>query len=59
MMRLDAGGWIEVETLLAALAAHGRPIGTGTLDALVAGTDTNGVWLTASVPPEWIYADKG
>lgn len=38
-VRLDAGGWIEVQTLLAALAAHGRPIGSGTLDALVAGTD--------------------
>ena len=38
-VRLDAGGWIEVETLLAALAAHGRPIGGDTLDALLAGTD--------------------
>ena len=39
-LRLDAGGWVGVETLLAALAAHGRPIDGGTLDALaLAGTD--------------------
>ena len=38
-VRLDEGGWVEVETLLAALAAHGRPMSGDTLDALVAGTD--------------------
>jgi putative RNA 2'-phosphotransferase len=38
-IRLDAGGWVEVDELLAALAAHGKPIGVDTLQALVAGTD--------------------
>jgi putative RNA 2'-phosphotransferase len=36
---LDEGGWIDVDTLLAAMAAHHRPIGPGMLDALIAGTD--------------------
>jgi len=38
-IELDAGGWVDVDTLLAALAEHGRPIGVDTLRALVAGTD--------------------
>jgi putative RNA 2'-phosphotransferase len=38
-LSLDPGGWVSVDTLLAALAAHGRPITRDTLDALVAGTD--------------------
>jgi putative RNA 2'-phosphotransferase len=36
---LDGAGWVEVDTLLAALAAHGRPVDRDTLDRLVAGTD--------------------
>lgn len=35
---LDDGGWIDVDTLLAALARHGKPISRETLDAIVAGT---------------------
>jgi putative RNA 2'-phosphotransferase len=38
-IRLDAGGWVEVDELLAALTAHGKPIGVETLYAVVAGTD--------------------
>jgi putative RNA 2'-phosphotransferase len=38
-IELDPGGWVDVDTLLTALAAHGRPIGVDTLHALVAGTD--------------------
>jgi putative RNA 2'-phosphotransferase len=36
---LDEGGWVEVPTLLAALAAHGRPMDRALLARLVAGTD--------------------
>jgi putative RNA 2'-phosphotransferase len=38
-LTLDRGGWVSVDSLLAALAAHDRPITRETLDALVAGTD--------------------
>jgi putative RNA 2'-phosphotransferase len=38
-IRLDAAGWVDVDELLAALAAHGRPISVETLHAVVAGTD--------------------
>lgn len=38
-IRLDPHGWIDVDELLAALAAHGKPVGMDTLDAVVAGTD--------------------
>jgi putative RNA 2'-phosphotransferase len=36
---LDEAGWTDVDTLLAAMARHRRPISRGMLDALVAGTD--------------------
>jgi putative RNA 2'-phosphotransferase len=38
-VRLDAGGWVDVDTLLAACAAHGRPVDLDALHAVVAGTD--------------------
>jgi putative RNA 2'-phosphotransferase len=38
-LELAAGGWVEIETLLAALARHGRPTSRATLDRIVAGTD--------------------
>lgn len=36
---LDDAGWVDIHTLLAALAAHGRSVDRTTLDAVVAGTD--------------------
>ncbi|MDG4821421.1 RNA 2'-phosphotransferase [Asanoa sp. WMMD1127] len=36
---LDPQGWVPVDTLLAALAAHGSPITRAQLDAVVAGND--------------------
>ena len=36
---LDPAGWVEVDVLLAALAAHGSPITREQLDAIVAGSD--------------------
>ncbi|MEQ7129191.1 RNA 2'-phosphotransferase [Actinopolymorpha sp. B11F2] len=36
---LDPSGWISIDTLLAALAHHGRPIDRELFDRLVAGTD--------------------
>ncbi len=38
-VRLDLAGWISIETLLDALARHGRPLTRETLEAVVAGTD--------------------
>jgi putative RNA 2'-phosphotransferase len=38
-VRLDEAGWIDVDTLLDALAAHGRPTDEATLHRLAAGTD--------------------
>ncbi len=38
-IELDAGGWVAVETLLAALALHGRPVSAAELDRIVSGTD--------------------
>jgi putative RNA 2'-phosphotransferase len=38
-LTLDPQGWVEVDTLLAALAAHGRPVTRAALDAVVAGND--------------------
>jgi putative RNA 2'-phosphotransferase len=38
-VELDAGGWVDVGVLTAALAAHGRPIDRARLDRLVAGLD--------------------
>src|SRR5688572_2639875 len=38
-IELADGGWVEIETLLAALAHHGRPVARATLDRIVAGTD--------------------
>ncbi len=35
-LRLDDAGWAEVDALLAALAAHGRPLSRAELEALVA-----------------------
>jgi putative RNA 2'-phosphotransferase len=36
-LKLDAGGWVDVDTLLAALARAGTPISRRELDALVEG----------------------
>jgi putative RNA 2'-phosphotransferase len=36
---LDEGGWIDVDTLLTALARHNRPLDRATLARLVAGTE--------------------
>jgi putative RNA 2'-phosphotransferase len=36
---LDPAGWVGVDTLLTALAAHGRPLTRTALDRIVAGTD--------------------
>jgi putative RNA 2'-phosphotransferase len=38
-IRLDAGGWVDVDELLAALAAHRMQVAPETLRAVVAGTD--------------------
>ena len=38
-IELDAGGWIDIDSLLAALARHGRTTSRATLDRVVAGTD--------------------
>jgi putative RNA 2'-phosphotransferase len=38
-VELDPGGWVRVDVLLAAFAAHGRPMSRGLLDRVVAGTD--------------------
>jgi putative RNA 2'-phosphotransferase len=38
-IQLDSGGWIRLDLLLAAFAAHGRPISRDLLDRVVAGTD--------------------
>jgi putative RNA 2'-phosphotransferase len=38
-IELGEGGWVDVDVLLAALAAHGRPLDPGRLDRLVAGLD--------------------
>jgi putative RNA 2'-phosphotransferase len=36
---LDPAGWVDVDTLLAALRGHGRPLDRATLERIVAGTD--------------------
>ena len=36
---LDEGGWVQVDELLAALAAHGRPLTRAQLERLVATSD--------------------
>ena len=38
-IELDRSGWVDVETLLTAAAAHGRRIDRDLLDRVVAGTD--------------------
>jgi putative RNA 2'-phosphotransferase len=38
-IELGEGGWVDVDVLLAALAAHGRPLDARRLDRLVAGLD--------------------
>jgi putative RNA 2'-phosphotransferase len=38
-VRLDEAGWVDVDTLLAALAAHGLPLTREDLDRVVAGND--------------------
>ncbi|GIF73449.1 RNA 2'-phosphotransferase [Asanoa siamensis] len=38
-LTLDEQGWVEVDTLLAAMNAHGRPVTRDMLDAVVAGND--------------------
>jgi putative RNA 2'-phosphotransferase len=44
-IRLDPGGWVDVDELLAALAAHRTPIAPQTLRAAVAGTDKRSLEL--------------
>lgn len=55
-IRLDAHGWVAVDTLLS--AAHGFPITREELDEVVRGNDkrryTNGVWFTARVPSPFL-----
>jgi putative RNA 2'-phosphotransferase len=38
-VRLDEAGWVDIDTLLAALRRHGRPITPEVLARVVAGTD--------------------
>jgi putative RNA 2'-phosphotransferase len=38
-LTLDEAGWVDVDRLLAALAAHGLPLARADLDAVVAGND--------------------
>ena len=38
-LRLDPAGWVPVDELLAALAAHGSPVTRAQLDRVVAGND--------------------
>lgn len=38
-LRLDDAGWVSIDTLFTALAAHGRPLGPDRLDRLIAGRD--------------------
>jgi putative RNA 2'-phosphotransferase len=38
-IRLDVGGWVDIDELLAALAAHGRPVRRDQLDDVVATGD--------------------
>jgi putative RNA 2'-phosphotransferase len=38
-LTLDPNGWVAVDDLLAALAAHGRPVTRAELDAVVGGND--------------------
>ena len=38
-LTLDEAGWVDVDRLLAALAAHGLPLSRDDLDAVVAGND--------------------
>jgi putative RNA 2'-phosphotransferase len=38
-VNLDEGGWIAIETLLAAMARHGRPLTRDVINQLAAGTD--------------------
>ena len=38
-LALDAAGWVDVDDLLTALAAHGRPVTRGELDEVVARND--------------------
>jgi putative RNA 2'-phosphotransferase len=38
-VQLDDAGWVEIDTLLAAMARHGSPMSRETLDRIVAGTD--------------------
>ncbi|WP_089252765.1 RNA 2'-phosphotransferase [Asanoa hainanensis] len=38
-LTLDAQGWVDVDVLLAAFAAHGNPLTRADLDAVVAGND--------------------
>lgn len=38
-LALDPAGWVDIEALLAAMAANGRPVDRDLLDRVVAGTD--------------------
>lgn len=62
---LDAAGWADVETLLAALGRHGTGVDRTELDRVVATgqmhrdghvftRSENGVWLVAAVPAAYL-----
>jgi putative RNA 2'-phosphotransferase len=38
-IQLDGAGWVDIDTLLAALRRYGRPLNRADLDQIVAGTD--------------------
>jgi putative RNA 2'-phosphotransferase len=38
-IELDEGGWVDIDALLAGLAAHGRPVTRAELDRVVADSD--------------------
>lgn len=54
-VRLDEGGWVAVDVLLAALTRHGRPVSRDQLDRIVAGTGKQ----RFEVRDEWIRAAQG
>jgi putative RNA 2'-phosphotransferase len=52
---LDEGGWVDVEELLGALSAHGRPLTRAQLEQLVSGSDKQRFALQGN----WIRASQG
>ncbi|MEV4533354.1 RNA 2'-phosphotransferase [Asanoa sp. NPDC049518] len=59
-LTLDPQGWVEVDVLLAAFAAHGTPLTRSELDAVVAGNDKRRFALaTGADGRERIRASQG